>query len=317
MPVKVLFIAGWGRSGTTVLDNVLGAHDGVFGTGELFHLWEWAFLDGRRCGCLAPQRECAVWRAILDSAFGDDLPDPAGIVALQRRSLAVRHTPALLAGRATSDVARYTEILRRLYTGMADATGSRIVVDSSKRPPDAVLAGRVPGIEPYLLHMVRDPRAVGFSWQRHKAFLDTDRREELHRHGLLMNAAHWLSWNAGAEIAASCYPQGRYRRLRYEDFTADPAGTVDRIFAMLGEPTPPGPFLDRHTVELPVNHTVAGNPGRHRTGPTRIAPDDAWICEQRRSVRLGTTALTLPMLGRYRYGVRRPARVDARCERTH
>jgi len=32
---KVLYIAGWGRSGSTILDNVLGQLDGCFSTGEL------------------------------------------------------------------------------------------------------------------------------------------------------------------------------------------------------------------------------------------------------------------------------------------
>ena len=34
-PVKVLFIAGWGRSGSTLVGNVLGSVDGLVHLGEL------------------------------------------------------------------------------------------------------------------------------------------------------------------------------------------------------------------------------------------------------------------------------------------
>lgn len=304
-PVKVLFIAGWGRSGTTILDNIIGGHEGVFTAGELFHLWQWGFLEGRKCGCGEPLTDCALWGEVLRVAFGDDVPDPAEMVALQRSVAGVRHTPALLAGARTnrSDprVARYASVLSRLYTAIAAVTGARVVVDASKRPPDAVLAGRTPGIEPYLLHMVRDPRAVAHSWQRRKAWTDTRAPAEMTRHGLLMNGAHWVGWNIGAEAARMAYPRGRYLRLRYEDLMSDPRGSVEQVFAHLGEPTPAGPFRDERTVVLPTNHTAAGNPSRFRTGEVRITPDDAWMTEQDPAARRGTTALSLPLLGRYRY----------------
>jgi len=35
---RVLYIAGWGRSGSTILDNVLGQVDGFFSAGELMFL---------------------------------------------------------------------------------------------------------------------------------------------------------------------------------------------------------------------------------------------------------------------------------------
>ena len=39
-PVKVLLLAGSGRSGSTVLANLLGSVEGAFSGGELRYLWE-------------------------------------------------------------------------------------------------------------------------------------------------------------------------------------------------------------------------------------------------------------------------------------
>lgn len=303
-PVKVLFIAGWGRSGTTILDNVIGSHEGVFTAGEVNYLWERGLLDGRECGCGQPLLECELWQSVFTEAFGDELPDAAEMIDLQRRVAGVRHTPALIAAarakRTSPDVARYADVLARLYTAMATVTGAKVVVDASKRPPDAVFAGLAPGIDPYLLHVVRDPRAVAYSWQR-QVWFDTQQRCEVTRHGLLMNAAHWMSWNVGAEAARAAYPRGRYLRLRYEDFMADPRGSIDRVFAHLGERPEGTTFRDERTVVLPTNHTAAGNRSRFRTGEVRLTPDAHWMTEQNPASRRGTTALTFPLIGRYGY----------------
>src|SRR5262250_2359564 len=48
--LKVLYIAGAHRSGTTLLSDILGSYDGVTGTGELHELWA-GLLSGRPCGC--------------------------------------------------------------------------------------------------------------------------------------------------------------------------------------------------------------------------------------------------------------------------
>ena len=45
-PVRVLFIGGLGRSGSTLLDRMLGRLDDVWSVGELVHLWERGRLAG-------------------------------------------------------------------------------------------------------------------------------------------------------------------------------------------------------------------------------------------------------------------------------
>ena len=49
--VKVLFIAGWQRSGTTVAGNVLGSAPGAAHIGELHYLWMKEHPAGFECGC--------------------------------------------------------------------------------------------------------------------------------------------------------------------------------------------------------------------------------------------------------------------------
>lgn len=304
--VTVLYIAGWGRSGTTVLDTILGAHRGIFSGGELHYLWERGFVEGRKCGCGRPLAECALWNQVLHSAFGGSPPEPERMVELQRQLVRVRHTGGLISRRlrdADRELQEYLDVLARLYPAIAEVSGSAVVVDSSKRPSDAAMLAGVPGVRPYLLHLVRDPRAVAFSWRRPKEQLDRPAPATLRRHGVLDSTVSWTTWNVGTEALRRSYPPGHYLRMRYEDFAAAPLESVRRILSMIGVDERDSPFTGDRTIELPGNHTASGNPNRFRTGETTIRTDDAWRRDQRRVDRWVATSVALPLLRRYGYSV--------------
>jgi hypothetical protein len=68
--VTVLYLAGWGRSGTTVLDNVLGQTTGMFSAGELHEIWQHGLAEHRLCGCNTPLTRCDVWKRVFDESYG-------------------------------------------------------------------------------------------------------------------------------------------------------------------------------------------------------------------------------------------------------
>jgi hypothetical protein len=54
--VRVLYIGGWGRSGSTLLDLILGQAPGVFSAGEVREIWQSGLVENRPCGCERPFR---------------------------------------------------------------------------------------------------------------------------------------------------------------------------------------------------------------------------------------------------------------------
>ena len=62
--VKVLYIAGWGRSGSTILTNLLGQVPGFFSGGELRYLWERNLAGGHECGCGEAFLDCKIWSRV-------------------------------------------------------------------------------------------------------------------------------------------------------------------------------------------------------------------------------------------------------------
>ena len=96
----MLLVTGFGRSGTTLVNTILGSTPGVFAAGEVRFLWERGLIEGRRCGCGEPLQRCPVWGPIVEKAFGSppDI-DPAALVAEDASVMRTRHLPWMLAPR--------------------------------------------------------------------------------------------------------------------------------------------------------------------------------------------------------------------------
>ena len=67
---RVLYIGGWGRSGSTLAERLLGEMPEIVGAGEVTHLWQRGLIDNELCACGTPFRDCPFWTAVGDRAFG-------------------------------------------------------------------------------------------------------------------------------------------------------------------------------------------------------------------------------------------------------
>lgn len=312
VPVKVLYISAWGRSGTTILDNLLGGLEGFFSAGELRYLWSRGLLGSTPCGCGLTVASCSMWSAVLTEAFTDVAPpDPADVVQWQEESVRFRHTWRLLrqastGPRGTAALERYADVLSRIYRAIARVTGARVVVDSSKRPSDAALLRLLPDVVPHYVHMVRDPRAVAYSWRRWKQWTTStpDAPRFMRRHGAVDSTLGWISWNLAADALISRRRDGKGLRLRYEDFMSNPRDVLNAIADLVGEHPTELPFVGDRTVQLRANHTVSGNPSRFKVGMVELRDDDEWKARQGALDRVIVTSMALPFLRRFGYQVR-------------
>jgi hypothetical protein len=297
-PIKVLFIGGYGRSGSTLLDRVLGGIDGLCSVGELRHVFREGYVENRLCGCGEPFRECEFWGEVTARAFGDmESFDARGTLELQERVdrwwRAARLAGPRGRGRPGAELEAYRATLRSLYRGIASVSDARVIVDSSKDVSHGyALRGVGDPLKPYVLHLVRDSRAVAHSWQRQK--FNPGSGVDMDRYGLVRTSAEWMAINALTALHSRL--GAPYRRLRYQDFVTDPRAAVSSILDFLGEPTEHTRISARRTVELGEDHTVAGNPIRFRRGEIEVRRDDEWRTRMPPRSKALVTALTLPAL---------------------
>jgi len=304
--VKVLYIAGTGRSGSTLLDNMLGQLPGFFSAGELRFIWERNVVADRICGCGKPFSACPVWCEVM-TRFHAQAPGVAApdLVTLRESALRLRTTPLTLTDAGTTRLrarnTAYLTMLHHLYHCTAEVTGARVIVDSSKYPSYGYLLGLGPGMDVRVVHLVRDPRAVAHSWMRRQ--LETRALGDIQPMGTRNPAAtaySWTLWNLLIETYA-LRRRDRYLRLRYEDFVTSPREWLAAIADHVGEPAGDLAAVHEDAVSLQPNHTVGGNPARMRSGRVVVRADNEWMTHMRSRDRAVVTTLSAPLLHRYGY----------------
>ena len=307
---KVLYIAGPARSGSTMLDLLLGELDGYVATGELRNLWGYGLLDGWLCGCREPMKSCPFWRSVLERAGLADV-DPAWVDETQRLHVRVRLRPLAriwlfhrFGLRLPPRLASYRTLMKKLYGGVLGASGAEVVVDSSKRPANVMLLAASDDIDLFVVHLVRDPRGVANSWLRARDNPANPTGKPTKVFHPLVTGARWLAWNAPIHALVRRWLGPRYMRLRYEEFARDPAGALSRITSMVeGRARSPQGFLDGARVKLGPNHTAVGNRNRFVSGEVTIRCDEAWREQMRAKDKLFATLPALPLLRTYGYPV--------------
>lgn len=302
----VAYVAGCGRSGSTLLDRILGQLPGVVAVGEFARLFQPGTLDLHLCGCGEPVRSCPFWSAVAQRAVGGfDTAQFDRMVTLRTRVSRMRHIPLTFAGGAAPAFERhlgeYARLLDRWYSAISATAGGRTVVDSSKELGHAYAIRSQLGTRLMLLHLVRVPQGVAYSWTK-----DVEKpqvgpgRATLPRHHPAAMAMRWLSVNLFYEAMR---PLGTPAALvRYEELISAPDKALRRLLPALGlREDSPLDFLDGTTVQLAPTHSVAGNPMRFRNGALPLRLDEEWRAAlPRRDQRL-VGLVTAPVSRRYGY----------------
>jgi len=311
--VKVLFIAGSGRSGSTLLCQILGGIDGLFCAGELSDFWERYVLENQLCACGEVFRSCKVWSRIIQEGAVDTTSAYAQRAATLRAQIGLtQHLPLLLAPPTRAfmrgRLVRYMSVLESLYGGIRAGTGARVVVDSSKFPSYGWVLGQVPGIELFVVHLVRDPRGVAFSWLRSRPPHPRLGRVEVPRFGPVASSIRWLLRNAATEALWGGDPL-HYILLRYEDFITDPEKALGRILKLVDEASPALPLIQSHRVHLGDNHIVWGNRTRFQRGDIELRLDTEWQERIKKPHKAIVEVMSWPLMRRYGYSLRETHRV--------
>ncbi|MCP3973970.1 MAG: sulfotransferase [bacterium] len=300
--VKVIAIAGSARSGSTILDGILGSFDGGFSAGEVRWLWQRGLIERRLCGCSSPLPDCELWTRILARAF------PAGVdvaeVAAASGRLRLRYAPLAriraLHGIYDRMLTPLADVVGPLYQTISRETDANFIVDSSKLSTYLYILSKNPSIDLRVVHLVRDPRAAVYSAGRTKAQLDTTIARPMRPTSPGRAAVDWVAFN-GLTRSLFGSNSDRYLLLRYEDLVAQPASSVRDILAMADVPEVANAAIEGNRVVLQENHTVSGNPSRFVTGPVDLVLDDAWRSEMPKKTRRMVDRITAPYRGAFGY----------------
>lgn len=308
-PVRVLYVGGMPRSGSTLLDLMLGQLPGHCDVGELFYLWSGGADRDEICACERPFSECPFWSDVGEVAFGGwDQVDVADVLHMQEEVDATTWLPLILSPRQPAIFRRrldaYTEIMVRLYRAIAEVSGSSTVVDSTKRPSLAYILERSSDVDLRLVHVVRDPRAVVHAWTKKVRVPEGSApRSHLKQRSPVQITRRWLTVNA---MIAGLERRGVPRVvIRYEDLVTDARAQLERVLALgddaVADADDPLSFIDGTHLQLAPSHTVAGGRIRFKRGAIDLRLDEAWRDDMDDGLRRTVGVLTAPLARGYGY----------------
>jgi hypothetical protein len=296
-PVHVLFICGAGRSGSTVLEGLLAETlHGALPVGEIRQVWGAGLRHDFTCECREPFQRCPFWSAVVQRAKAEGV-DPARTSSLLRRIVRVSDLPKLLTSGVDADQRELGTALEVLYAAAAAEAGTTTIIDSSKTPQYALFVAKATGLDLHVVHLVRDSRAVAYSWSKPKPF-GPGSSKPMQRRSAWQAAWRWNRHNALALLlrrrAAS------YQRISYEELARAPLPTVARVVERAG--------VSREGLTLVQGargHSFMGNPVRFdRPTAADVVLDDEWRRAMPHRDRVLVTATTFVLLRVLGYRVR-------------
>lgn len=308
--MKVLYIVGVGRSGSTLLERVLGAVPGSVNAGELNAIFSRVSTQDQRCGCGEPFSTCTFWTSVGERAFGGWGTVTPRMTQLQPRLVRQRFVPQLATGRFGETFRReldeYLDVHRRLYRAIADVAGAEVVVDASKSTAQLFALRRADDLDLRVVNLVRDARGVAHSWSKSGIRKPQSQQDEdMGTYPPYRLAVLWAALQLECSVLGGSVEHAT--RVRYEDLVARPRPTIRRVLEEVGLPPTPRALahVDEHSVHLAPSHGVAGSRTRFTAGEIELRVDDAWRATLPAGARRVVTAVTLPQLLGYGYVGRR------------
>jgi len=163
--MEIIYIAGNGRSGSTILAMLLGLDASRFCAGELTFITR-AGISKESCSCGATIGECETWRSIMASWAGSRQISLARYSELRRIFEPNKRLPKLLLNLLwpSKDFLDYCEATRSLFDAIGVTTGAKVVIDSSKSAARIIVLRRIAKLG--LIHLCRDFKGVANSFLR-------------------------------------------------------------------------------------------------------------------------------------------------------
>jgi hypothetical protein len=251
--MRIVYVLGLNRSGSTVFERTLASIDGVFAAGEVHNLFLPPALT-RACGCGLPVHDCPVWSQVV-ARLEDERGEPidafvARVARLQEQTGRSRHLANIVRG--TPPARELAGLMHAFYAATAAVTEAAVVTDSSKGAAGALLL-RLMAVDFTVVELAREAVATIQSNEVSRTWDDVESD----------TAPPMISGGRLAATQASLSLATRVLRkhvvpISFEEFLSDPAVAaaalpIDTSGLKPGQP-------------LPRTHQCEGNPARFGDG---------------------------------------------------
>ena len=256
--IKIIYIAGSGRSGSTILESVLGNIDRTLSVGECNRFWERFYKAETYCGCGKKIEVCELWSQIHNRLI-ERFPD-YDIIDIKKRIQKINKFSNFKNLRSfirSEDWTNFNEIIKFFYSQISKISGNKVIIDSSKSPNWVQYLSLLDFSEIKIIHLERKLEAVANSWKKTKVLNEFYDRKVLMP--IKSNRQMLIYWFKRKLVISKMKRNIDILEIAYEELCQNLGGTIKIIADYTGMDEPIGELV------MPKNHGIAGNPVRNST----------------------------------------------------
>jgi hypothetical protein len=222
---KIIYIAGYGYSGSTILERILASHSQIIGCGEMHNLLS-DFNIKEICSCGSSLEDCSLWKNV----YAHHLKDNTSVDSIN------------------------------VFSILSENTSDEIVFicDSSKTTWGTMLRPYKlsKNHEVYLIHLCRNGKSCLSSILKRKGNSGMAFKA-------LSTGIHWSIANLMAYWFQMNKPN-RYFRLKYENLINNPESSIAPLFEYLGLDGQSIEKGLANKASIPLTHQLSGNAIRRK-----------------------------------------------------
>lgn len=279
--MKIIYIVGNGRSGSTLLDIILGNCREVESVGELCNVVRSGWINNEYCACGKLTNTCEYWTKVQKRWLElSDITDIKEYLLLQNKFERLRGLLKFKLGLCDhKDFQRYLLLTKTLFQAISSTTGNSAIVDSSKGAPRAYYLTLISDFDLRLIHLIRDGRGVSYSlaksWKKNAA---QGIQHDLPSRPVFRTALAWTLSNTLSEWVMSHLKRENKIRVRYEDLINNPVMILTDICTMANINATDILQAVRSGEAMGVGHNIAGNRLR-MSKKIVLKKDETWKTE--------------------------------------
>lgn len=302
--LRVVYLAGSGHTGSTLLALLADAHPAIASVGEVAikpKIRRRGDAETQKCSCGDVVGACSFWNDVFARVRAQGLDLTAGNWTNDYRfenpllhRLFTRdssHSPIRRLRRWAEEYLpiyhRRTRHIDRVNVafvrGVLEATGASVFFDTSKGTPRLARLLAIPSFDVKVVTLVRDVRAYAASARR-RGKTATEAAET------------WRKDQLTIRELVSTLPPERRTLVRYEDLCQDPDQILRRLWEFCGVPA-----IDPPARVVSNEHHVLGNNMR-MAGPIEVKFDQRWRRDMPPAEASAVLRIAGPLHGEFGYG---------------
>jgi hypothetical protein len=293
--IPLIYVLSNGRSGSTLLDLLLGSHPNIWTLGEAQRL-HWELKANNVCGCGAPISDCPFWKRILPNLSFDEHIYPIEYFRINNGDGRILHwnlLPGLFSNIINTRQKRAINIYGRVnadylnvvWQTAVERSGREIrwLVDASKDVYRLFWLQKSGLFNLRVIHLLKSPSAFVYSMVK----------RDLPHAGTkaVRMTGRWVVENyIGYHLRKIHFPKEQTLLLHYEELARHPEITMARLDKWLGLDFFPEVVDGFRDYE---NHAISGNQMRWQNAD--IFLDEQWRTMLPASYQCVISFTTLPM----------------------